>query len=149
MELKLKVNNEGKLVLDMHDLLAIAVENTADDDLWKLVEMLGWQERIFKLVSVALTEEYSRENYNTYLHEARADFLKHIKEEEVKYYASVISNKICDAKRHSDAYWKLHHWCRENDIKGYPYDTLMPTDFNWKLQLEKTIQDAFSEKVKE
>jgi hypothetical protein len=153
MDMKFHITDQGKVEIDMMDIISTVVSNTADDELWKLVEMLGWQERMLKFVSQVLAEEYSRESYNESIHESRDLFLKHIKQEEIKFYASAISEKVCDAKRYNEAFWELYHWCSDKGIfreyHDYPKDLPEMTDFTWKHQLEDTIETAFLEKMPE
>lgn len=149
--MELKIDDEGRIQLDMLDIVREVVGNTPNDRLWELVEMFGWQDRVFKMVSNALAVEFSRENYNTHLHESREMFLKHIKQEEIKYYASLIASRVSDAERHGDSFWKLYHWCSEHGVfRDYP-DALcakLPrsSDWDFRQQLERDVVEAFKQK---
>lgn len=153
--MKLEINDKGKIELDMYDIITEVVGNTPDDELWKLVEMLGWQDRIFKMVSEALAEEFSRDNYNTHIHEARDLFLKHIKQEELKFYASAISNVFDDARRHSNSFWKLYHWCQDAGVfqkfPNHPSWGELPERYNSDIRtvITQTCEAAFLKKFPE
>ncbi len=142
--MKLEINDKGKIELDMHDIITEVVGNTDDENLEELISMFGFQKRIFKMVSVALAEEFSRENYNTNIHEARELFLQHIKQEEIKFYASKIVNKLDDYKRSHEAYWQLYHWCSENNVFQQYHEhpsplNMPPLDFDFRHDLETHI----------
>ncbi len=151
--MELKINDKMQIELDMYDIINEVVANTPQDRMWEIIEGFGWKNPIFKMVSEALAKEYSRKSYNTHLHENRDLFLKHIKQEEIKFYASVISDKLSDAKRFSDSYWKLYHWCSSHGVfgdHGYPEgDFPIKTDFDAKQELESVIYQAFLEKLPE
>lgn len=148
-----KVNDKGKIELDMWDIIHEVVANTPEDDMWSLVEMVGGQDRMFKFVSEALAEEFSRPNYNTHCHEAREMFLKHIKQQEIKWYASLIASKVPDAKKNSEAYWKLYDWCSKHEVgrgdKTFPTIFDQPSSTDFAHELEVTIEQAFLEKMPE
>ena len=150
--MKLEINDKGKLELDMYDIITEVVGNTDDEKLEELIRMFGFQKRILKMVSVALAEEFSRENYNTNIHEARELFLQHIKQEEIKFYASKIVNTVDNYKRTHASYWELYNWCSQNNIfRDYPNHPSSlnspPIDFDFRRELEKDIAKIFTEAV--
>jgi hypothetical protein len=142
-----------KIEMDLYDIIDEVVSNTPEDRMWEIIEGFMWRKPILKMCSEALAEEYSRKCYNTHLHENRALFLKHIQQEEIKFYASVISDKLSDADRHDKSFWILYHWCSEHDVfrtHGYPCGDLpLKTDFNAKRELEDVIYKSFLEKFPE
>jgi hypothetical protein len=149
--MKLGINDKGIIELDMLDIVREVVGNTPDEELDELISMFGFQKRISKMVSEALAEEFSRANYNTNIHECRDLFLKHIKQEEIKYYASVITDKLDDYKRAHEQYWKLYNWCSANHVfQGHDdYPSVLnspPLDFDFRRALEADIVKAFAGK---
>jgi len=152
--MKLEINDKGKIELDMHDIITEVVGDTPDEELDELISMFGFQKRIFKMTSEALAKEFSRANYNTNIHECRDLFLKHIKQEEIKFYASLIVNKLDDYKRTHEAYWTLYRWCSDNNVfrNFEKYPSVLnspPIDFDFRRKLEEDIAQAFTEKYPE
>lgn len=149
--MKLEMNDKGNIELDVHEIITELIGNTPDEELDDLISMFGFQKRISKMVSEALAKEFSRENYNTNIHECRDLFLKHIKQEEIKFYASLIANHVENYKRDHENYWKLYHWCSNNNLfqgrEGYPSILhSSPIDFDFRKELEAEVVKAFAEK---
>jgi len=151
--MELKINDKQKIELDMYDIINEIVSNTPEDRMWGIIEGFMWKKPILKMCSEALAEEFSSNSYNTNIHEARDLFLKHIKQEEIKYYASVIAEKSDNERRHHNSYWKLYHWCAEHEVfkeHGYPpFETPERYDPDWRTKLEQIVEQSLLNKFPE
>ena len=152
--MKPEMNKQGKIQLDMFDIITEVIENMPNERMWEMIEQFGWHEKIFTWVSKALAEEFSRKNYDPMIHEERKKFLQKVKKQEIEYYAELIAARVEDEARMAKAYWKLYRWCSDNHIfrtdnGSYEASEFRGIDFDYRDNLVAIINEALSKKVEE
>lgn len=147
--MRLPINKEGNIELDLFDIVSEVIGRATEEERETIVGYFGLQKPIRKWMVDRLADEFSRPSYNEEIHNDRLALLQKIKAEELKYYADLIVDKISDEHRHNKAYWELYWWCQKNEItrmEGFPHQALRTSDFNWKLELEETVQQIITQK---
>lgn len=142
MRIKIEKDN---LIINIADLLYDFKHQMNEDELLQLIELFAWTPKLFKEVVKMLSSDFSRENYNEFIHEGREEFLKKVKEEEVEFYADKIAKKVEETFRVNSDYWKLYHYVKErygySSLKDYP----KPDDIDFKLRKElvEIVKEGF------
>jgi len=146
--MNLPINKDGNIELDLFDIVSEVVNRATEEERQTIVEYFGFQEPIRKWMIKRLADEYSRPSFYTTVHEDRLELLQKIKVEELNFYASLIVEKMLDEHRHNKAYWELYHWCSDHHItgmEGFPHQSLKHVDWDWKMELEKTVKQIIKE----
>lgn len=137
------------------DTLAIPIykmfDEMDDDVKVKLIEYLGWEKPVLEKAVDLIENEYSRENYNTVVHETRKKLLEKVKEEELEYYANKIADRVEELKRERHNYFKIYHYMRDRarDL-GIRLDNIPdtdPIDFDYRHELAKMIQEELKNNI--
>jgi len=149
----MKVNIEkDELIINFKDLIYEFYYKMSKEQILDLIEHFGWLPKLFKVTSKMLTDEFSRKNYNEFIHEERAEFLQMVKEKEIEYHADRLASLIEERIRKSRDYWKLYHYVKETF--GHHLDaTWKPPkneeiNFDLKRELEDMIARALKIKLK-
>lgn len=140
--MQLPINKDGNIELDLWEIVHEVVNRATEEEQQMMVEYFAMQKPIRKWIVERLADDFSRPNYNTSIHEDRDELLTKLKDEELKYYASLIVEKMIDEHRHNKAYWEIYHWCSDNNItrmEGFPRQALKHDDWKWRLELEETV----------
>ncbi len=141
--MQLPINKDGNIELDLFDIVSEVMGRATEEERQAMVENFGLQEPIRTWMVTRLANEYSRPSYNENVHKDRATLLTQIKEEELKYYADLIVDKMTDEYRHNKAYWEIYRWCSDHNItrmEGFPHQALKCSDWKWKQELEETVR---------
>ncbi len=142
--MQLPINKEGNIELDLFEIVSEVVGRATQEEREAMVEAFGFQEPIRKWMVERLANEYARPSYNENIHKDRAELLAKIKDEELKYYADLIVDKMVDEHRHNKAYWELYHWCSDHNITnmaGFPHQALKSTDWKWQQEIEEVVRN--------
>ncbi len=140
--MQLPINKDGNIELDLWEIVHEVVNQATEEEQQMMVEYFAMQKPIRKWMVERLADDFSRPNYNTSTHEDRDELLTKLKDEELKYYASLIVEKMIDEHRHNKAYWEIYRWCSANNItrmEGFPHQALKHDDWKWRLELEETV----------
>jgi len=147
--MEIKINeaeiNDNKLTINLTEIFHAIAEQVNPDDLWQVIESLGWNKDLYKRTVEVLMKTFSRQNYNEFIHVSREEFLKSLKLEEIKFYADKLARLMEERIRKSEDYFKLYHHFREiygwNAVKNHPEPANI--DFKMKKELAEMIKKAF------
>ncbi len=142
--MRLPLNKEGNIELDLFEIISEVIGKATEEERDTIVEYFGLQKPIRKWMVGRLADEFSRPCYNESIHDDRSDLLQKIKDEELKYYASLITDKMVDEHRHNKAYWEIYRWCSDHGIthmEGFPHQALKLSDWDWKREIEETVRN--------
>lgn len=144
-ELNLK---DGKLCLDLGDLFYMAYEAQPDEfDQLEFIKKFAWMPQVREEIIKVLKEDYSRPSYCEEVHKEREKFLAAMRDEEIKFYASLIVEKVEDKIRWDREYWKLYHVVREYVTDGVKIPEMEKINFDYRKELEQVIIEAFKKNL--
>jgi len=151
--MKIIINEKGKLEIDLGEFLEEYESAIPIDEKWKLIESFCWMDDVFKKVTDMMAREFSRENYNKFIHVEREKFLKSIQYEEIKYYSDKLASKIEEKFRVVNNYWALFHFYHERhqefgDMKEWE-PKVNPFDIDLRNELSGMIEASFEGKLNE
>jgi len=142
--------NDGSIQISLRWLLS-ELEDVPPDQLLGILDGLSWNPVIIAKTVDLLANEFSRENYNTCVHTARLDFLCRVKEQEIKYYANSIADKIEERFRKINDYNRLYHHVFEHygHVNLSKFPERQKIDFEIRRELAAIVENAFKERMVE
>ena len=136
----MKINtNTMKIEIDVRELLCEIHDHADEFDITGLLEDFGWMDKIRKNIIEELKSSYASDSMSPSLHKEREELLMAMKDREIEYYARQIAGKMEDCSRWQDVYFKVWHWCCDNDIKYNNFPDTEKIDFDFRKQLEEMV----------